>query len=70
MKKFCLSIFAAAIIMFIGVESSALTVKGQAFLDILKGHKVTIISGHNHLNKNFRYTPDVVEHNVAAICGT
>ena len=53
-----------------GGSETKLIVNGQAFLDILKGHKVTIISGHNHLNKNFRYTPDVVEHNVAAICGT
>ena len=51
-------------------KETDLIVNGQKFLDVLKGHKVTILSGHNHLNKNFRYSTDVVEHNVAAICGT
>ena len=53
-----------------GGKETDLIINGQEFLDILKGHKVTILSGHNHLNKNFRYSADVVEHNVAAICGT
>ena len=53
-----------------GGKETDLIVNGQKFLDVLKGHKVTILSGHNHLNRNFRYSSDVVEHNVAAICGT
>jgi len=39
-------------------------------LDVFKGHKVTFISGHNHTNAVFEYAPGVMEHNVAAICGT
>ena len=42
----------------------------DVLLDLLKGHKVTFISGHNHTNGVFEYAPDVMEHNVAAICGT
>lgn len=42
----------------------------ERLLSILKGHKVTLMSGHNHTNRNFEYAPDVFEHNVAAICGT
>lgn len=53
-----------------GGKETDLIINGQEFLNVLKGHKVTILSGHNHLNKNFRYSSDVVEHNVAAICGT
>ena len=39
-------------------------------LEILKGHKVNIISGHTHINGIFQCTPTVIEHNVATICGT
>ena len=39
-------------------------------LDIFDGHKVTFLSGHNHTNGVFEYAPGVMEHNVAAICGT
>lgn len=39
-------------------------------IDILTGHNVTFLSGHNHVNGNFQYTADMMEHNVAAICGT
>ena len=39
-------------------------------LDVLSGHKVLFISGHNHINGNFQYGPKVTEHNLAAICGT
>ena len=53
-----------------GGKETDLIINGQEFLNVLKGHKVTILSGHNHLNRNFRYSSDVVEHNVAAICGT
>lgn len=42
----------------------------DALLDLFKGHKVTFISGHNHTNAVFEYAPGVMEHNVAAICGT
>lgn len=53
-----------------GGKETDLIINGQEFFDVLKGHKVSILSGHNHLNKNFRYSSDVIEHNVAAICGT
>ncbi len=38
-------------------------------LDILKGHKVTFLSGHTHVNRFSDYGDKVTEHNIAAICG-
>lgn len=43
---------------------------GQRLVDALKGHQVHFISGHNHVNYNFDYAPGIIEHNVAALCGT
>lgn len=53
-----------------GGKETDLILRGGEFLNLLKGRKVHIISGHNHINMNFQYAPDVIEHNVAAICGT
>ena len=39
-------------------------------LDILRGRKVTFISGHTHRNANTTIERNITEHNVAAICGT
>ncbi len=39
-------------------------------LSSLRGHKVTFISGHTHINNIFEYEENVTEHNVASICGT
>lgn len=39
-------------------------------IDLLDDHKVTFLSGHNHINGILEYAPGVTEHNVAAICGT
>lgn len=39
-------------------------------MNLLAGHQVTFFSGHNHVNGNFQYTPTMMEHNIAAICGT
>lgn len=40
------------------------------FLDIVRGHKVSFISGHTHISNNMIYGEDIVEHNVAAICAS
>lgn len=45
-------------------------VNHERFADIFTGFKVTFLSGHNHINGNFRYNEDMIEHNIAAICGT
>ena len=42
----------------------------ERMLEILKGHKINIISGHTHINGNFQCSRTVAEHNVATICGT
>ncbi len=39
-------------------------------LSILRGHKVTFLSGHTHVNNIFEYEENVTEHNVAAFCGS
>lgn len=43
---------------------------GDKLMNLLEGRKVCFISGHNHLNDNFRYSAEIIEHNVAAISGT
>ncbi len=37
-------------------------------LSSLRGHKVTFISGHTHINNIFEYEENITEHNVASIC--
>ncbi len=39
-------------------------------LSIVRGHKVTFLSGHTHVNNVFEYEEDITEHNVAAFCGS
>ena len=41
-----------------------------ALLDILEGHKVHFISGHNHIGRNYVHSLSVSEHNLASICGS
>ncbi len=38
-------------------------------LEAVKGHKVTFLSGHTHVNRFSDYGNNVTEHNIAAICG-
>lgn len=42
----------------------------EKLIDELDDHNVTFLSGHNHINGIFQYRPNIMEHNVAAICGT
>ncbi len=53
-----------------GRHYTGMIINHDRLLDILKGHQVTFLSGHNHTNGVFEYAPGVMEHNVAAICGT
>lgn len=53
-----------------GGKETDFIIKGQDFLSLFGDRNVHVISGHNHINMNFQYAPNVVEHNVAAICGT
>ena len=41
-----------------------------AMMDILKSRNTTFISGHNHISNIDQYAPNIMEHNVASICGT
>lgn len=43
--------------------------QANRLLDHVRGHKVTFISGHTHVNHNFTIEKNITEHNVAAICG-
>jgi len=38
--------------------------------EILDGHEVTFLSGHNHTSGYYEYSETVKEHNIAAICGS
>lgn len=46
------------------------TVNFEAFANMLKPYQAHIISGHMHKNSNIVHSPDLYEHNTAAICGT
>ena len=45
------------------------TVQADNLLELVRGHKVTIMSGHTHINNNTIIDRNVTDHNVAAICG-
>ncbi len=45
-------------------------VNSDKLLAALTGRKVTFLSGHTHINNNYRYDKYVTEHNIAAICGS
>ena len=51
-------------------KDGQLITNAYPLLDLFKGHKVQFMSGHNHVNYNYEYAPGIIEHNVAAICGT
>ena len=53
-----------------GGKETDMILKGRDFLALFGDRPVHIISGHNHINMNFKYAPNIIEHNVAAICGT
>lgn len=44
--------------------------RGEELLEILKGRPVDILSGHTHLQDNFKYSETISEHNIAAVCGS
>lgn len=39
-------------------------------LEILEGRSASILSGHTHINRNIRITPEIMEFNVASVCGS
>ncbi len=39
-------------------------------LSIVRGRKVIFLSGHEHMNNNFVYEENIIEHNIAGFCGT
>ena len=45
------------------------TFQADNLLELVRGHKVTIMSGHTHINNNTIIDRNVTDHNVAAICG-
>ena len=46
------------------------TVNCEELLKTIGNHNITVLSGHNHMHGNFQYNDNVMEHNIAAICGT
>ncbi len=38
-------------------------------LSIVRGRKVTFLSGHEHINNVMEYETDITEHNIAGFCG-
>ena len=52
------------------LEDNRKIYQADRLLDIVRGHKVTILSGHSHENNNFVIERNIVEHNIASICGS
>ena len=50
-------------------SSNAKIKNANDLLEIVRGHKVTFISGHTHFNNVLQYESNITEHNVASICG-
>ena len=44
-------------------------VNANDLLSIVHGHKTTFIAGHSHVFHNHDYSKDVIDQNIAAICG-
>lgn len=51
------------------VETRTRIINATDLISMLRGRKVTFISGHNHVNDHFEFEKDITEQNVAAICG-
>ena len=51
-------------------EDNAKIANANDLLEVVRGHKVTFISGHTHINNVLQYESNISEHNVAAICGS
>jgi hypothetical protein len=51
-------------------RGSRMIINHGRMLELLKDHKATFMSGHNHITGNFEYGDNIREHNIAAICGT
>ena len=51
------------------VEEEGKIINAREMFSLVRGHKVTFISGHNHVNDHFEFETGISEHNVAAICG-
>ena len=51
-------------------EDNAKIANANDLLEVVRGHKVTFISGHTHINNVLDYESNISEHNVAAICGS
>ena len=51
-------------------EDNAKIAGANDLLETVRGHKVTFISGHTHINNVLQYESNISEHNVAAICGS
>lgn len=49
---------------------NSLVVNGDKLAGLLQGRDVTFLSGHTHINNNFRYSDTMKEFNVAAFCGS
>lgn len=50
-------------------ENRKKIVNTNDMLALFQGHKVTVLSGHNHVHEYFNHGNDVTEHNLASICG-
>lgn len=65
-SRVCIAMHAPLVKPWLGFREMA---SAAPLLDALAGHEVHFITGHTHLNSNYDIRDNVVEHNVAQVCG-
>ena len=65
-SRVCIAMHAPRVKPWLGFREMA---SAAPLLEALEGHEVHFITGHTHLNSNYDIRDNVMEHNVAQICG-
>lgn len=65
-SRICVAMHAPAMKAWKG---NSIMESAQQLINDLAGHEVHFISGHTHLNSNYDLSEEVMEHNVAQVCG-
>ena len=65
-SRVCIAMHAPLVKSWLGFREMA---SAAPLLEALEGHEVHFITGHTHLNSNYDIRDNVVEHNVAQVCG-
>lgn len=54
----------------VGRDKGKRIIGASDMMNLIEGHRTLFLSGHNHVSKSYKYSDNVYEHNIAALCGT